>query len=764
MIFNKKNIITLLISYLLGVISGYYYDNINIFFFIILVLIIILLNYIFKKKLLIFLIIILFLIGFFYMYYYESNYNSSFSIKSYNGQVVEIVGKLKLKLDDVEGNSIILDPIFANNNKVKYGKIQIRKDDLNNNVKNGDLVIARIALKKPKESRNPGGFSYLKYLKNKKIYSIGTIYEIYKIQDYFYIFKPIINLKIKMLNIIDQSISPPVNTFVKALILGEKSNMDDRWSKYFRKAGANHLLAISGLHVGFISLFIISILNLIKISDMKKNIILTIILFIYVIMTGIRASVLRASLLVIIYRFINLFEIEIDFYTIISIVLFIILLIDPYQLFSIGLKLSFLVLLSIVVWAKYFNKYMYSGLAVSLAAQIGSIPLTAYYFNTINPSGLITNLWAVPLVSLIVFLVLGHFCIAFIIPFLSEFTGSIIYHLSLILKKGVTLMSKLPSAEILVVKPALINVYLYYLFMFLLAYYLKRNKVNIKKQNLLKILLVLILATIIIVHVIGPTDNGLLEIFCLDVGQGDAIFIKSPDKKNILVDTGNINSVQNVIIPFLLNKKIRYIDYLIITHFDSDHSSNIKYLIKNNFIKNLIISKKVDINYIKKRKILRKAKEKGINIYWVDSKDNMSFNEILIDFISPLENKQFDKRNDNSVVFRLKYQKFEMLFTGDIESDAEKNILKHINEDKLKSDILKVSHHGSITSSKRMFINEVNPIHALISVGNNKYGHPSNKVIKRLKENNIKIWRTDHKGAIIIKTDGLNYSINSILN
>lgn len=709
-------------------------------------------------------LICIFLTGFFYMYFHEYNYNSSQSINSFNGQVVEVVGKLKLNLDSVEGNSIILEPIFVNNKKIEYGKIQLWKDDLKNNVGNGDLVIARIDLKRPEDASNPGGFSYLTYLKNKKIYSVGSIYEIYKIQDFFSLYHPIINLKVKLLNLIDQSISPPVNTFVKALILGEKSNLDDNWSKYFRKAGANHLLAISGLHVGFLSLFIISLLNLFKVSDFNKNNILTIILLVYIVMTGFRASVLRASLLVIIYRYLKQFKIKMNFYSILSIVLFIILIINPYQLFSIGLKLSFLVLLSIVVWAKIFSQYMHSSIAVSLAAQIGSIPLTAYYFNTINPSGIITNLWAVPLVSIIVFLVLTHFLFGLILPFLTEFTGSIIYFLSSVLKKGVTLMSALPSAEILVTKPSLINVFLYYIFVFLLAYYIQNN--DFKKGSLffIKIILVLILSTSMLVYFINPSDNELLEIYCLDVGQGDSIFIDLPNHKKLLVDTGNINSVQNVIVPFLLSKRIRYIDYLIISHFDSDHSSDIDYLIKNNFVKNLIVSKNVDVDYMNKKEIIRKANSKDINIYWTDNEDKLNLDNSYIDFIAPITNNRLESKNDNSIVFKLKYKEFEMLFTGDIEKKVENIILHKIDPNRLNSDILKVSHHGSRTSSTLSFIKKVKPAHALVSVGRNMYGHPNRDVLDRLRKNKANIWRTDKKGAVIIKTDGFNYSINSYLN
>ena len=142
----------------------------------------------------------------------------------------------------------------------------------------------------------------------------------------------------------------------------------------------------------------------------------------------------------------------------------------------------------------------------------------------------------------------------------------------------------------------------------------------------------------------------------------------------------------------------------------------------------------------------------------------MTFKNVVIDFLSPIGNKSFKSRNDNSVVFKLKYQNFEMLFTGDIERKAEKYVLKEIKNKKLQSDILKVSHHGSNTSSTNRFIDKVDPIHALISVGPNNFGHPNNTVISKFKKNKIKVWRTDKKGAIIIKTDGFNYNINSILN
>ncbi|MCF8000331.1 MAG: DNA internalization-related competence protein ComEC/Rec2 [Halanaerobiales bacterium] len=765
----NKNIIIAVIIFILGIISGYFFINYKLVLLITGIILLIIITLTKNKKIVIYIFIIIFLFGFFYMLYFQMNYYSINSINNYNNRIIEVVGKIKIKLDSVEGNSVILKPILVDNKRIKYGNIQLWKSDLNNNIEHGDLVIARMKLNKPQKASNPGGFSYFKYLKKKKIYSVGNVFEIYKIQNHILLTKPIIKIKRFLLGSIDKKIIPPVNEFIKALILGEKSNLNKSWETSFRRAGANHLLAISGLHIGFITLFIIFLLKPFSFSSKIINIILTFFLLIYVIMTGFRASVLRASLLVLFFRYFKQINLKVDFFTIISIVLFIILLLDPYKLFSVGLQLSFLVLLMIVSWTKIFERYLHTSLAVSLAAQLGSIPLTAYYFNTISPAGVITNLWAIPLVSVIVFLTLTHFVFYLIFPFLSNFTGQLIYLTTVFLNKGIKVMSKLPSAEIKVTTPSIATVFIYYIILFLVAYII-RNKDNMKsiKINIFKILSTILLIIFIFTIIIRPTNNNLLEIYCLDVGQGDSIVIKIPDGQTILVDTGSStltgSKAEKTIIPFLLNQNIKMIDYHIVTHFDGDHSAGTEYLIKKGFIKNLIISKQYDFTQNYAKKTIEAAMNKNIRVYWTDNQDILSLNNIKLKFMAPLENIVFKNRNNYSVAFKLTYKDFEMLFTGDLEEKAEEIILKLVDQNKLKSDILKVAHHGSETSSTDEFIKAVAPKEAIISVGSNEYGHPSKNVLKRLIDNNIRIWRTDHNGAVIIKTDGHKYNINGYLN
>jgi competence protein ComEC len=423
----------------------------------------------------------------------------------------------------------------------------------------------------------------------------------------------------------------------------------------------------------------------------------------------------------------------------------------------------------IVSWTKILNRYLHPSLAVSFAAQLGSIPLTAYYFITLSPAGIITNLWAIPLVSVIVFLTLTHFVFYFLVPFLSGFTGQLIYWITNVLNNGIEIMSKLPSAEIKVTTPSVISVVLSYGILFLIPYIItNKDKMKKIKIKFLKIMSMILIIILVVTVVFRPISNNLLEVYCLDVGQGDSIFLKIPGGQTILVDTGSStksgSKAENTILPFLLNQGIRVIDYLIITHFDADHCAGAEYLINKGFVKNLIISKQYDVTQFYAQKTIDIAKENNIRIFWTENQDSLKFNNIKLEFIAPLKDVVYENRNNNSIPFKLIYNDFEMLFTGDLELEAEKAVLKIVGKGNLKSDILKVAHHGSETSSADSLIKAVAPKEAVISVGVNKYGHPNKNVLKRLVDNNIRIWRTDQNGAVMIKTDGYKYNINGYLN
>lgn len=247
--------------------------------------------------------------------------------------------------------------------------------------------------------------------------------------------------------------------------------------------------------------------------------------------------------------------------------------------------------------------------------------------------------------------------------------------------------------------------------------------------------------------------------YFIDVGQGDCTLIKLDTNKTILVDGGEGSSDKsdkgkNVLYPYLLDRKIDTIDYMIFSHFDSDHAGGLMYILENMKVKNVIIGIQNEDSYLY-RKMIEIVKEKNINLIVIDNPKILKIDDIYLDFIWPIKNKLIseNKLNNNSLVFRLIYNNTKIMFTGDIEIPAENVIVSEYknNKNRLKSDILKVAHHGSDTSTTKEFLELVNPKIALIGVGkNNSFNHPSKDVISRLEDVQIKIYRTDLMGEITI--------------
>lgn len=232
--------------------------------------------------------------------------------------------------------------------------------------------------------------------------------------------------------------------------------------------------------------------------------------------------------------------------------------------------------------------------------------------------------------------------------------------------------------------------------------------------------------------------------------SGDSTLIVTPKNKTILIDAGN--GVQDTLTKYLLARKIKKIDYLLISHFDVDHCNGAIDLFDKIKIKNLIIGKQSEISKEFKN-IINLAEKNNTKILIVKKGDLINVDEETnINILYPENNLKYEDLNNNSLVTKISYNNFSILFTGDIEN-SEKDLVNLYKED-LKSTILKVSHHGAKKGTSQEFLNEVNPQIALIGVSkNNTYGHPSVEVLERLNKKNIKILPTSIYGEIIIKVN-----------
>lgn len=259
--------------------------------------------------------------------------------------------------------------------------------------------------------------------------------------------------------------------------------------------------------------------------------------------------------------------------------------------------------------------------------------------------------------------------------------------------------------------------------------------------------------------VFGSIPSRFLKVVFFDVGQGDAIFIETPNRRQILIDAGPDNSVLEKLgeeMPFF----DREIDLVILTHPDSDHLIGLL-AVAENFRLNYVLTNGSNSESLFYQKWLELLKEKNVPIEAAKAGQLIDLGggailKVLWPDYSQIDN--FSSNDNNlSVVVQLVYQQAEVLLTGDIESKAENYLIR---QGGLESDVLKVAHHGSKNSSSDNFIRLVNSSYSAISVGlNNRFGHPHNSVLERLK--NTTIFRTDLNGDVEMRTNGYNWQIKT---
>jgi len=676
------------------------------------------------------------IIGYFYTKMYLKVYvkDNVDSIQMIEG----VVKECNVKNNYVEN---IVDNIKINNKK-EYGKVILKSKNPYNI---GDYIQANIVAKLAEESANSGGFNYRYYLYSKGIYLICDELESKVIEkDKLNI---IVKFSLSLKDFIDNKIEnnyPKVEgSILRAILLGEKNEIDENYSLVYERAGMIHLLVVSGAHIAFLISTFLWILKILHISKNKSNIILFGIIIVYMIITGLSASVLRAGIVSIIVIISNVLKRQNDSITSLFIGMFILVINNPLVIYSVGFLLSFSGALSIILFNKIIYKkisflpeFLRTALSVTLSAQIFTIPIVAYVFNTVYFAGIFSNLIAVPLTSAI--LMLGLFsCIP-----LGSFLSYANYILIVLMINIAKFFSGIDFFTVKVATYGIWGILLYYFYVFTLFNILKINR------KMLKILTGVIIFVIFLLNIVP----GGLELNFINVGHGDSIFIRTPNRKNILIDVGDkyisndreYDVGESTVVPYILKSGCKTIDLLILTHMDSDHIGGAEAVLNNLNVKNVAIG----INSLEHESYKKMEKifiEKNINIVYVESGVKFSLDNVLFEVLTPTRDINISE-NNNSITLRMSYKSSRVLFMGDLEIEGEEWLIdKGIN---ISADILKIGHHGSKTSTSERFLEKVNPKKAIISVGNRFEALPNEEVIERLEKRNIEILRTDKLGGI----------------
>jgi len=611
----------------------------------------------------------------------------------------------------------------------------------------GNIVI-------PEKNTNPGEFNYQHYLKTQGmqfqlvidsltdiqcegISTLGKIYESREtIQDY-------------MLN----TYSKDTAAWIVALILGDDSLLEERTIDLFRDWGISHLLAISGLHVGLIVALIYFIL--IKTGIMTKEKAQWFMLFflpIYALLAGGEPSVWRASIMVFLFIVFSKLKLKLSVSDVVSIVFLLLIFFDGYIIYHIGFQFSFIVTFSLILsrdWLIQTSSRFFQLINISFVSQMVILPFQFIYFSMVQPLSILLNVIVVPYFSFLI--IPGMFLMGILSPL--PFIPSMLDKLFLLLHERFLILLELLDKKLnypwVNGSFPLMFIILYYVIICMLM-------ISINRKELVQAFKYGVTLTLFITALlIRPYFSPYGSVTMLDIGQGDAFIIELPYRQGVIfMDAGATFSFsemdftdrvyEQIIKPYLYSKGIQSIDAIFISHEDMDHMGSVDVLVEEFSVDQIYISP----YYVLSEKSADVWNKNNVDINIIHKGEQSVINNIPFQVLSPVRDTGSD--NENSLVIYTEIGGKSWLFTGDVGVETEKEIMK--NYSRLSIDVLKVGHHGSKSSTDESFIKHIEPLYALVSVGeNNTYGHPAKEVIDTLEDNGVFIMRTDQQGAIIYK-------------
>lgn len=714
---------------------------------------------------------------------------------------VRVCGKITKSEEKSTGIYYYLENAYVsgkNNQIINVNIILYVKDEKIEGI-TGEMIDTYAKYDSYKSARNKGGFNERKYY-----YELGIAGRFIKENDdeTFIISKRDIvstglyRLKCHCINILDKITSAKYSGIYKGILLGDKSDIESDTRSLYKMAGISHLLAISGLHISLIGYFVYRTLR--KIMGLYPSGIFTFtIILCYGNMIGENISAKRAIIMFGVSLLAKLIGRTYDILSALTLAFIIIIYTNPLAIFNSGMLLSFGAILGIILlhtplmrFIKINNKLISSFLASEMI-NIIIRPISAYFYYEISMYSSVINIIIIPFMGIIV-----------VCGILGIIIGSVSVHLgSSVIWIGCRVLQfydfvcrlflKMPYATRIVGIPGNLRLVIYFglliIAVIILHIYLSRNdeiynndnECNIvncgeidtfKVRNIKRISVCMVL---ILLNVILLSNNVKgVRINMLDVGQGDSICINNAGN-TLLVDAGSSSEkdiTKYTILPFLKASGIECVDYLIMTHSDMDHINGMNDLMEykyngRNYVKNIIVPKinetVVDKNY---RNIISKAEKEKINVIYLGKGDIIQMKGLQIRCLWPEDDRKLDK-NDLSLTFYLSVSEsdFRMLFTGDLGMEGEKMLIKSGISDKVN--VLKTGHHGSNNSSSAEFLKVLLPEVSIISCGiNNRYGHPGQDALKRLKNIASDIYVTKDTGEIDIHVNERGFKVETFLH
>lgn len=735
-------------------------------------------------------------------------------------EYVEISGEVFDIEENIYGRVTILDIRNIKYNDVTWrdeGKVRVI--NITDDVYIGNEILVKGKLTDIEQATNYGQFNSRNYYISKGMYYDMKAEDTKVISDNINIYKYTLKkLKEKIISLYSQLFDEEDAGVLMAMLVGDKSMLSSDIKSLYSNAGISHIIAISGLHLALIGGTIFAFLRRIGVTYVPAAILSVFLIVSYGFLTGLSGATLRAVIMLIISIYGEAIGRTYDILTSMSVAAMIMLGLNVHRLSDSGFLLSFGAIIGISVVYPiirdyilekcnrkkrkniFFNyickaydkefykkknidnekkidkicikilKAVFDGILVSLSIQLVTTPIILNAFYQMPVYSIFLNLIVIPLMSLLIlFAFVAGIAGVFYLPF-GRIVGEGCSVILSLYEAMCNISTQLPLSSI---KTGHIDFQYIILYYFLISVILLLMHFRLFNKFVCTVCIVCVICT----SIFYSYNNETLKIVMMDVGQGDGIYIKTPDGNNILVDGGSSSSSsigKYVIAPTLKYYGAFTLDYIFVSHGDSDHINGIIYLMENKDetninIKNIVLpnidgSREYsnvmieDENYIA---LLDAAKKYNVNILYMGKGDTYTDGVFTLTCIHPAPTFSSEDRNDYSMVLDMEYEDFNMLFTGDLGEESERYLIDDIK----KCDVLKVAHHGSNSSTSNGFLKKLSPKVALISCSMyNNYGHPGKELLNRLYNCNTRTYITKDCGAIKIEVKNHKYNIEGYLD
>ncbi len=635
----------------------------------------------------------------------------------------------------------------------------------------GKLIHAAGIIEIPAGRRNPGCFDYKSYLGSIGIKTIMTADEVTgfdgynrgsKIEDHVYeIQGKIYTMKEMFISHLEEAAGMETAGFMRAVMFGEKTDIEEETLDEFRENGTAHVLAVSGLHIGMIYGF----LSVLWRWKKGKLFFLTMIIFftVYMAMASFAPSVVRAVIMVWIHVFATLTNRRYDMASAAFFTALMMLMANPMYVFNAGFQMSFLAVLTLSLMIPVVKK-IYSGVFLgSLAIQLGLTPYTIYVFNYFSAAAVLVNVPVIFLTGIIV--PAGMCCMVsmYISGFLFDTISKVLFGLCRIM----TELNSLTTIEGLTVfdvrSPDVWIVALYYLsLLFFVSEDGRLLFIRRQKKRITCIAAAVITASLIFGYAAGnPFKNS--DVVFVDVGQGDCIHFRAGRSDDYLVDGGGSITYdvgKKTLKPYLLKNGAKDVDGAFVTHLHTDHYKGIAQLCREGMVDRLYVYE----GYRPlEQEILEDTGLRPENITYLYAGQKVLLDdETYVEILRPkrLSEREYEKltadeedENSLSLIMRITVQGRTILATGDVDADCLDSLAAEYGTS-LKTDILKVAHHGSKYSDSETFMAASSPLYAVFQVGKNNFGHPDKGIVEKIRRQGIIVYRNDEDGAVAFDFKG----------